>query len=90
MQDLVHTPASLQGMIKSKLGQFGFMGQKLANPSDHSTVIIFVVGGVCMREVREVRQAVDESRIGSGNSPVTVIVGGTSLLAPSDVLYQLA
>lgn len=58
--------------------------QKQPQPGDYATVIIFVVGGISLADLREVRLAVDGN---SGNK--RVMLGGTSLLSPHQVVDNL-
>ncbi|PSC73797.1 sec1 family domain-containing MIP3 [Micractinium conductrix] len=53
---------SLSGAVRSALGRFGgqFGLQAGPKPSDCSTVILFVLGGISVAEVHEVMQAVEE------------------------------
>ena len=83
---LYHATASLRGLLKSGLGRFGL--QKQPHPSDHSVVMIFVVGGVSMLELREVHQEVD-SLLSLGGKCPQILTGGTVLLRPRDLYHNL-
>ncbi|PRW45607.1 sec1 family domain-containing MIP3 [Chlorella sorokiniana] len=103
LPDLHAGATSLSGLLRSGLGRLGVKaGPK---PSDRSTVIVFVLGGVSLAELHEIQQAVDEraarasSQIDGGGSssgpqgasqaPPRIIVGGTALLQPRDLCPQL-
>ncbi|EIE22710.1 hypothetical protein COCSUDRAFT_42345 [Coccomyxa subellipsoidea C-169] len=87
--DMQHNSASLGGLLKSGLGRFGLV-QKQPQPGDHSTVIIFVVGGISVADLREVRHVVAEKVTGQpGRASVKVLVGGTALMSPHDVVDGL-
>ncbi|KAL3161558.1 hypothetical protein ABBQ32_010425 [Trebouxia sp. C0010 RCD-2024] len=81
---LYHATASIRSLLKSGLGRFGL--QKQPHPADNAVVILFVVGGISMLELREVQQAVDNQTSQGGKLP-QLLTGGTVLLRPSD-LYQ--
>ncbi|DBA83451.1 TPA: hypothetical protein ACH3X2_006387 [Trebouxia sp. C0005] len=83
---LHHATASLRGLFKSGLGRFGL--QKQPHPADHSVVILFVVGGVSMLELREVHLEVD-SQQGLGGKLPHILAGGTVLLRPRDLYHNL-
>jgi len=83
---LHHATASLRGLFKSGLGRFGL--QKQPHPADHSVVILFVVGGVSMLELREVHLEID-SRQGLGGKLPQILAGGTVLLRPTDLYHNL-
>ncbi len=84
---LHHATASLRGLFKSGLGRFGL--QKQPHPADHSVVMLFVVGGVSVLEVREVRQEVD-SQQSLGGKFAQILIGGTVLLRPRDLYHNLS
>ncbi len=78
-----------RGLLKSGLGRFGLV-QKQPQPGDHSTVIIFVVGGISVADLREVRHVVAEKITGQpGRASVKVLVGGTALMSPHDIVDGL-
>jgi hypothetical protein len=66
-------------------------------PSDHGTVIVFVIGGVTPGEVKEVAAAAAEvvaaAKEGSGGrgggKVEDIIVGGTGLLGDHDILRMI-
>jgi hypothetical protein len=97
--DLFHAVSSLGGLLKSgiggAIGRFGFKAVGKPKPSDHSLVIIFVVGGITPGELKEVTAAAaevataaDEGR-GGGGKTRDIIVGGTGLLADHDILRMI-
>ncbi|KAF3773466.1 Sec1 family domain-containing protein [Nymphaea thermarum] len=71
-------------ILKSGFGRFGLVQAK-PRFGDQSILIIFVVGGVNAREVREAREALVES----GNTRAELLVGGTTLLSPDDMFDLL-
>ena len=71
------------GLLQSGLGRFGLV-QKQPQPGDYATALVFVVGGVSLADLREVRLAVD-----GNNGNKRVILGGTSLLSPHQVVDSL-
>ncbi|GLI59819.1 hypothetical protein VaNZ11_001786 [Volvox africanus] len=78
----------LMGASRVLVGRAG--GQAAAGgplPADCGTVLVFVMGGISAAEVREVRAELDE-HVGTGKP--RVLLGGTSLLLPQDVILQLA
>ena len=81
---LYHASASLRGLLKSGLGRIGLLQPKQPHPSDHKTVIVFVLGGICMAELRSIQQAV--SNMQAVDASVTqVLAGGTALTRSLDV-----
>ena len=85
MHGLYHANASIRGLLKSGLGRMGLL-QKQPHPADHKVVILFVVGGISMAEVRCVQQAISAHQGGS-TSVQQILIGGTVLARASDV-YQ--
>lgn len=83
---LYHATASLRGLLKSGLGRFGL--QKQPHPADHSVVMLFVIGGVSMMELREVHEEVDSQHNRGGKCP-QILTGGTVLLRPRDLHQNL-
>jgi hypothetical protein len=71
----------MQGLIKGK-GQGG-AEQEL---HDYDAVLLFVVGGLSLGEIREVRAELEQPTIWERRR---VLLGGTSLLSPADVGAQL-
>lgn len=53
--------------------------------SEYPAVLVFMVGGISPAEVRAVAQELDQHTF--GHKP-RVILGGTALLAPDDVVRQ--
>ncbi|KAL3161673.1 hypothetical protein ABBQ38_008774 [Trebouxia sp. C0009 RCD-2024] len=83
---LYHATASIRSLLKSGLGRFGL--QKQPHPADNTVVILFVVGGISMLELREVQQAVDNQTSQGGKLP-QLLTGGTVLLRPRDLYRNL-
>ncbi|KAI6673128.1 hypothetical protein NL676_001034 [Syzygium grande] len=71
-------------LFKSGFGRFG-LGQAKPSLSDQDVIMVFVVGGINGLEVREVQEAVSES----GRPDVQLILGGTTLLTPDDMVDLL-
>ena len=75
---------SCRNLLNTGLGRFGLGKQQKPQPSDHATVILFMIGGVCMADLRAVNSpAVAEA------SKTHFITGGTTLLAPLYTLNHL-
>ncbi|CAL5220366.1 g2367 [Coccomyxa viridis] len=90
--DMQQNAASLSGLLKSGLGRLG-IGQSAALPAQHSKIIILVLGGISMADVRAVRQEVLK-HASSGGSPEpkrspSVYVGGMHLLTAQDFMHTL-
>lgn len=68
-------------MINTGLGRFG-LKQKQPMPFDHDRLIIFVVGGVSLAEMREMSSIVSSA----GDNSFTFYCGGSCLLSPGDIL----
>ena len=83
------------GILKSGLGRLG-IGQMPALPGTHSIIILFVVGGISMGELRAVKQAAQScgsSRVqtiatAQRQSP-TLFFGSTLLLTASGLMDAL-
>eukprot|EP01024_Parvocaulis_polyphysoides_P045113 TRINITY_DN4201_c0_g1_i5.p2 TRINITY_DN4201_c0_g1~~TRINITY_DN4201_c0_g1_i5.p2 ORF type:complete len:121 (+),score=14.88 TRINITY_DN4201_c0_g1_i5:46-363(+) len=89
IRDLNKSQSSLGSFLQSGLGRLGFGGAiggvvQQSQFQDIKTVIIFVVGGVCMRELRETLQILQDF-----DDSKQVIVGGTSLVEDVQVLSKL-
>lgn len=84
---LHHATASLRGLFKSGLGRFGL--QKQPHPADNPVIILFVVGGVSMQELREVHTEIN-SQQGLGGKLPQILAGGTVLLRPRDLYHNLS
>lgn len=85
---LYHASASLRGLLKSGLGRIGLLQPKQPHPADHKTVIVFVLGGICMAELRAVQQTVSSVQ-GADGLPVQMLAGGTTLTRPADIYSNL-
>lgn len=77
--DVVHKAFGFGEMLKSGFGLFRTVSKP--RPSDHSLLIVFVIGGVTTTEVRQIRDIVSAAK-----SNIQVLVGSTRLVGPSDVL----
>ncbi|XP_042494787.1 sec1 family domain-containing protein MIP3 isoform X1 [Macadamia integrifolia] len=81
----LHYHSSTVGRIfKSGFGRFG-LGQAKPNLGDQSVILIFVVGGINGVEVREAQEAFSES----GRPNIELIIGGTTILTPENMLDLL-
>jgi hypothetical protein len=92
--DVTHVASSLGGFLKhgvgNVLGSFGLRGPTLVSkpkPSDSPTVLIFFLGGITAREIRDVRAAAANLAVGvfgenaeNGVQVVEILVGSTGLL----------
>ncbi|KAG6519097.1 hypothetical protein ZIOFF_022586 [Zingiber officinale] len=80
---LVYHSSAAGRFSKSGFGRFG-LGQAKPSFGDQSVLFIFVVGGMNSLEVREAMEAIAEY----GRSGIELIVGGTTLLTPNDILMS--
>ncbi|KAJ1415751.1 Sec1-like, domain 2 [Sesbania bispinosa] len=71
-------------LFKSGFGRFG-LGQAKPSLADQNVILVFVIGGINGLEVREAREALAES----GRPDIELLVGGTTLLTPDDMLDLL-
>lgn len=71
-------------LFKSGFGRFG-LGQAKPSLADQNIILVFVIGGINGVEIREVQEALLES----GRPDVELILGGTTLLTPDDMLDLL-
>ncbi|CAN4117591.1 unnamed protein product [Withania somnifera] len=71
-------------LFKSGFGRFG-LGQAKPSLADHDVILVFVVGGINGVEVREAQEALSES----SRPEVELVLGGTTLLTPSDMFELL-
>lgn len=79
LEDLKRANSILGGLFKMGLGNFGF--QNPSKPGDHPVVIIFVVGGVTLVEIKQI---IEEVKSQSPWKP-QILLGGTFLLSSSQV-----
>ncbi|KAL5055093.1 hypothetical protein RYX36_035775 [Vicia faba] len=71
-------------LFKSGFGRFG-LGQAKPSLADQNVILVFVIGGINGLEVREAMEALAES----GRPDIELLVGGTTLLTPDDMLDLL-
>ncbi|KAK7312856.1 hypothetical protein VNO77_37049 [Canavalia gladiata] len=71
-------------LFKSGFGRFG-LGQAKPSLADQNVILVFVIGGINGLEVREAHEALAES----GRPDIELLVGGTTLLTPDDMLDLL-
>ncbi|GAB2233913.1 hypothetical protein Droror1_Dr00003143 [Drosera rotundifolia] len=81
---LEHHSSTVGRLFKSGLGRFG-LGQAKPSLADQNVVLVFVVGGINGLEVREALEALSEC----GRPDIELIVGGTTLLTPDNMLDLL-
>ncbi|XP_052175657.1 sec1 family domain-containing protein MIP3-like isoform X2 [Diospyros lotus] len=70
-------------IFKSGFGRFG-LGQAKPSLADQNVILVFVIGGINAVEVREAEEALSES----GRPDIELVLGGTTLLTPTD-MYDL-
>ncbi|XP_062007791.1 sec1 family domain-containing protein MIP3 [Rosa rugosa] len=71
-------------LFKSGFRRFG-LGQAKPSLADQNVILVFVIGGINGVEVREAQEALSES----GRPDIEMILGGTTLLTPDDMLDLL-
>lgn len=71
-------------LFKSGFRRFG-LGQAKPSLADQNVILVFVIGGINGVEVREAQEALSES----GRPDIELILGGTTLLTPDDMLELL-
>ncbi|CAB4273146.1 unnamed protein product [Prunus armeniaca] len=71
-------------LFKSGFRRFG-LGQAKPSLADQNIILVFVIGGINGVEVREAQEALSES----GRPDIELILGGTTLLTPDDMLDLL-
>ncbi|XP_065872406.1 sec1 family domain-containing protein MIP3 [Euphorbia lathyris] len=71
-------------LFKSGFGRFG-LGQAKPSLADQNLIMVFVIGGINGTEVRKAREAIAES----GRPDIELLVGGTTLLTPDNMLELL-
>ncbi|MED6221578.1 Sec1 domain-containing protein mip3 [Stylosanthes scabra] len=71
-------------LFKSGFGRFG-LGQAKPSLADQNVILVFVIGGINGVEVREAQEALAES----GRPDIELLVGGTTLLTPDNMLDLL-
>lgn len=81
---LEHHSSAVGRLFKSGFGRFG-LGQAKPSLADHNVILVFVVGGINGLEVREALEALSDS----GRPDIELIIGGTTLLTPDDMLELL-
>ncbi|XP_053114297.1 sec1 family domain-containing protein 2 [Hemicordylus capensis] len=80
--DIEHMSSGLTDLLKTGFSMF--MKVSRPHPSDHPLVIIFMVGGVTLSEVKMVKDLVSAHKPG-----IQVIVLSTTLLTPLNILELL-
>ncbi|CAM8944272.1 unnamed protein product [Rhodiola kirilowii] len=71
-------------LFKSGFGRFG-LGQAKPGLADQNIILVFVIGGINSVEVREAQEALAEC----ARPDTEMIIGGTTLLTPKDMLELL-
>lgn len=80
--DIKMISSGMKDMLKSGFGLFRTVAKP--RPSDHSLMILFVVGGVTSTEVKQIRDAVNSYKLDT-----QVLVGSTCLLTPSEAVHSV-
>uniref|UniRef100_A0AAY4C3A2 Sec1 family domain-containing protein 2 n=1 Tax=Denticeps clupeoides TaxID=299321 RepID=A0AAY4C3A2_9TELE len=80
--DIEHASSGLTDLLKTGFSMF--MKVNRPHPSDHSVLILFLVGGVTPSEIRLVRDTVAAQKPGA-----QVLVFSTRLLRPADIPHLL-
>lgn len=78
LPDFKHCAGSIGGLLRSGLGRFGLHAQPV--PAEHGVVVVFVVGGVTVQDIADLRVAFQGQ----------LVVGGTALVRSTDVVSALA
>ncbi|GAB2274714.1 hypothetical protein Dimus_009486 [Dionaea muscipula] len=81
---LEHHSSTVGRLFKSGLGRFG-LGQAKPSLADHNVILVFVLGGINGVEVREAFEALSEC----GRPDIELVVGGTTLLTPDNMIDLL-
>lgn len=81
---LEHHSSAVGRLFKSGFGRFG-LGQAKPSLADQNVILVFVIGGINGLEVSQAFEALAES----GRPDIELIVGGTTLLSPDDMLDLL-
>ena len=55
MPGLRHVTDSLSGLFKSGLSRFGLQLEAPPQPAEHPLVVVFVVGDISVREIRDLQ-----------------------------------
>ncbi|KAF3444005.1 hypothetical protein FNV43_RR13695 [Rhamnella rubrinervis] len=82
--ELEYHSSTVGRLFKSGFGRFG-LGQAKPNLADQNVILVFVIGGINGLEVREAQEALSDS----GRPDIELILGGTTLLTPDDMLDLL-
>ncbi|XP_026539674.1 sec1 family domain-containing protein 2-like [Notechis scutatus] len=80
--DIEHMSSGLTDLLKTGFSMF--MKVSRPHPSDHPILVIFMVGGITVSEVRMVKDLVAAHKPG-----VEVIILSTTLLTPHNILELL-
>jgi hypothetical protein len=78
------------GLLSQGLGRFGLTakGSSEAHPSQNSTIVIFVIGGISLLEVKQV-QDVLQTDSGYGSNQIQIILGSNNISSPDDIYQNL-
>lgn len=80
--DIEHASGGLTDLLKTGFSMF--MKVNRPHPSDHSLLLLFMVGGVTASEIRLIREVVSTHKAGT-----QVLVISTRLLRPADIPHLL-
>lgn len=79
-----------RALLTSGLGRFGIGAKKAPQPHNYSTVIIFVVGGISMAELRSMADHMADAGFDAGQPQrPRFMLGGTALVSPQDICQQV-
>lgn len=91
MASLMSKACGGRGMLQSGLGRLGLGTRKAAaHLEQYDAVLVYVVGGISMADMRaftagcQAQEATDQ-----GRPAPEVLLGGTALLSPDDVVQHL-
>lgn len=77
--------SALKGLLNMGLGRLGLPASTRPRLANYDVVLVFVVGGISLSEVRQVKQRLEDHLM---RPRPHIIVGGTSLLTPDAATAQ--
>ncbi|XP_046404379.1 sec1 family domain-containing protein 2-like [Ischnura elegans] len=90
MSSVAGHSAGITGLLRSSLGHL-MSTARPTPPGEAKLVIVFVIGGITGEEVRLIRETLwsvkDKAALAA--APKTVVVGGTQILSPDEVVKYL-
>uniref|UniRef100_H2YU06 Sec1 family domain-containing protein 2 n=1 Tax=Ciona savignyi TaxID=51511 RepID=H2YU06_CIOSA len=84
--DMEHISTGLMGLLKTGFSMFKKVTPP--RPTDSPILIIFIVGGVSIEEVRCIHRKVKEYNLRNGKE-LKVVVGSTKVTSPADIVDKL-